>query len=1204
MDAAQLIARVRTRLRRTVLLGGTARLVGILVLAVGLAVLADRIWLLPGWFRLVLLAGIVGGLGLVAWRRLLRPLRTPLSDRDLAAFIERRTPGLDGRLISAVEGIALGEAERERLAAAVPPGCERRLVPASRLPRYLLGGGAALAAALLVGLAAPWFWRDGLARLALPLSDRDWERRTALAIEAERAVVALDEPAVVTVARSRGPDGVARIAWRDEAGRGGARQLPGASGPWRQALTLGPGRWTVTASGGDAHPVASGILVVERPRLDRAAATLTPPGYSGLPAQELPAPACQALPGSRLALRLAIGGPAGRPAQRVSARLGESAIALSPAGDGTWSGETVITTSAELVIEAADADGIALNPPARFAVTADPDRAPAVSLGGPRGDEAVGPRAVVEVAVDAGDDYGLGRIGLEATVSGANAAPGQPQPLLDLAVDGRRALTRRVPVEIGRLAGPGAAITLVGSAADRNDVSGPGLGRSAPLIIKVVAEDELRRDLERQLGEARDRVAQARTALAPGLAEAAKLPAAARSAAQDAARATELLARIERRWRENALEAERIAPAGEAREATAAAGPELAKASGGDDPAARAGEAALERAERALDRMLSDSDLTRIIAQLIERQTALATETRAFVREHLTRQPDEAGRARQSGLAERQRELSARTAEAERRILAGPTTLDPAKAQVRDHAPAERMGAAAGAVASSDRRTDAAGAQEAALTGLRAILEALRGGDRLADLGRRAGELAERQARLAEAIERGMPRDEAAREQQRLKAETDRLAEDMARSPQGMSAAQSAAAAANAQGAAGKQLGAGDRAGAARDAGTAAELLRQAQRDLDPRARDPEGKDQPQQPDIIALLRRLLREQAKVLADSLPVDKRIGEDEPDFAAKRDLAAIADLQEEIRLRLGEDGIKLLDRQPIALAALTRADAAMARVLEHLRRPALGARGLALERIALAELKRIIDVAGSLPQGPSQGGGQGGGQGGSQAPFPPAAEIGLLIATQDEAHQRAAAGRPADAAEAQAEVAKLVALVEGATRPGSRPQVLMGRARRAAEGAAQRLGERDAGAATRHHMVAAAESLRQLLAEAQGQGGGGGGSSSSGGQQGGGKPVAQGESPPPGGGGAEGAGQEQGQPQGKEPGQAQQGNGQASGTLAGAAGTPGGPVAIDQIATALLQLPPERREQLKQAREQRLPAGALQLFERYLEKLEEP
>jgi hypothetical protein len=46
-----------------------------------------------------------------------------------------------------------------------------------------------------------------------------------------------------------------------------------------------------------------------------------------------------------------------------------------------------------------------------------------------------------------------------------------------------------------------------------------------------------------------------------------------------------------------------------------------------------------------------------------------------------------------------------------------------------------------------------------------------------------------------------------------------------------------------------------------------------------------------------------------------------------------------------------------------------------------------------------------------------------------------------------------------------------------------------------------------------------------------------------------------------------------------------------------------VRTEQGQTALLQLPPARREQLRQAREQRLPAGALQLFERYLEKLEE-
>jgi hypothetical protein len=236
--------------------------------------------------------------------------------------------------------------------------------------------------------------------------------------------------------------------------------------------------------------------------------------------------------------------------------------------------------------------------------------------------------------------------------------------------------------------------------------------------------------------------------------------------------------------------------------------------------------------------------------------------------------------------------------------------------------------------------------------------------------------------------------------------------------------------------------------------------------------------------------------------------------------------------------------------------------------------------------------VIDIAASIEMAKSEAGGGGGqGGGGNQAPFPPAAELALLIARQGEIHALAAAGRPVDTGAMQGELGKLIALVEGATRPGSRPNLLMARARRAADGAAALLAQQDRGANARHHMLASEEALRQVLAEAKGSSSGGGG--------GGG-----GSKPKPGGGGEGGkpnpGGAQPGQP--GQPGEGQAQAGAAGATEAGAGQAATGVQAL-QDATALLQLPPERREQLRQAREQRLPAGALQLFERYLEKLEE-
>ena len=54
---------------------------------------------------------------------------------------------------------------------------------------------------------------------------------------------------------------------------------------------------------------------------------------------------------------------------------------------------------------------------------------------------------------------------------------------------------------------------------------------------------------------------------------------------------------------------------------------------------------------------------------------------------------------------------------------------------------------------------------------------------------------------------------------------------------------------------------------------------------------------------------------------------------------------------------------------------------------------------------------------------------------------------VLARQAEIHALAEAGRPVDTGAMQDQLGKLIALVEGATRPGSRPNLLMARARRA-------------------------------------------------------------------------------------------------------------------------------------------------------------
>ncbi len=1194
MDALGFLAVLRSRLRRVLVVDGLARLVTVVLAGAAVAVLADWCWTLPGVLRLVVLVGIAGSVTAAIHRRLLRPLGRGMDDRALAQLAERRLPGLDGRLLSRVDGIDIGQGEGAALAKVLTPLAVSELVPAPALPRRVALAGLVVMAVVIVAVLYPQFFRDGLSRLLLPLGDAEWERRSTLRGEMERVVVAADEPLVVRLTRSRGPDAPLRLSWWPDRGgaTGESRVLSGVSGPWVQALTVPVGTWRVLAESGDALSVRLLGRVVTRPSLMKVEATLTPPAYTRLPTQQLSTLGCTALPGAKLSFVVEFGMEPDREVAEASLTLGGQQLTITRSPRG-MSGSLLVKSGGQLELKLADQDGIGPSPAPRFALVLAEDRKPVVSLSGPRPKEAVTARAEVALVVEAGDDYGLAKLDLLARALGEETAdPGKPAvevlrkesttPFADVA--GLPATTRKTVLAVSGLAKEGDRIVLIGRAADANDVSGPGLGESSPLELKVVTENELRQEFDRLIAEARDRVSHAREEVAGGLAKPDKLLPAARGATLAAQRAGELLVQLVRRWGENKLPAEQAKPLVQAEELIDhQALARLAEAAQGKSDAARTADGHLAEAEKLLASLLQEGDLTRQLASLVERQKSLTEESRTFVREHLTKPLDDAAKARQANLAARQKELSDQVKEVERRILSSTSKqLEAAQGVVRAETPADRLQQAAGKLGTDTQRAQAVPHQEAALATLRKVLELLRGSDAAADLAKRAGELAARQEKLVKDLQEGADPRSLDKQQQELKEDTERLQREM--NEQQKEAAKLLAAAAAAQAQAGGAMQKGDRSSAESEAGAAAALLREAQKELGDKDEEKKNKDK-KKGDVLALLRDLHKQQAVIVADSTVIHGRVAEKPLDFATGREVSAVAERESDVGLRLREEGLKELEQMPIARAALARVGLAVDKSALHLATPALGERGLRLEKIALYELARLIEIAENLPPPKSDnGGGQQPGQGGNQAPFPPAAEIALLASAETELAMLTAAGRPVDLAAMQHEVGQLLDVMMNASRPGSRPHLLLGRAARAMASAHELLAVGDRGLTTRHEQAAAEAALRRLMAEAKGSGGGSGKQDKNQKPQGGKPPP-----PAPGqGGGAPGGGA----PAAAAVGGAKQGKGGEATT-----------VIVDPVSGQFLHLPEERREMLKEARKQNLPPAAQALFERYLELLED-
>ncbi|HYE04517.1 MAG TPA: hypothetical protein VEL07_03250 [Planctomycetota bacterium] len=1193
MEVAGFLGRLRSRLRAVLIAEGLARVLAYALAACVAAVLIDYVFRLPAPLRFGLLIAIAVAVVVTVRRRLARPLGQPMDDRSLASLIERRIPALDGRLLSGIDGIALSEIDRRSLAELLSPATARALVPARAMPWYVAAAAGVVMVVAIIALTAPQFLASGASRLFLPFGATTWQRSDTLEGRVLHPVVPADEPLVVEIRRIKGGSSALHLAWTDVSrpGIGDKRTLDGLEGPWRHPLNLPPGTWRIEAWSGDAEPLTLSGRVVARPRLAEVRAVLTPPAYVQGEAQELSTLTCTALPGSVLDLAVGFDMEEDRTAEAIVLTLAGETVAAERDARGLR-GRITVTKGGELVVGILDQDGIGAKPEPRFTITLAEDRAPVVALDGARNNEAVTPRARLTLRVDARDDIGLGSLALDAQRVPAAAEgsseepkPGERRTLAQFPEVSGFATTRPHALVVGDQAAIGERLLLIGIAKDLNDVSGPGIGESEPLQLRVVSEEELRRELDRLIADARERVSQARDELGRGLAKKDQLPGASRNAGLAARKAGELLGQVGRRWRDNQLPEDQAVPVVEAaRLIDVEATPKLAEVPGAGErgaPLAETADKALGEAERLLAGLIQDGDLGRELASVLARERALHDESKDFAREFLGKPLDDAGRLRQESLGVRQGELAEQMKAIERKLLASTARqMQPAQDTVRSEQPADTLSQAARDLASKEQRPKGIERQLAAIAAMEKLLAQLQGSDAAKSMAEQAGALARDQEALAQELEQGTPPGELRERQQKLAEKTAELLEQVQEQGQSEEAAKSLQGANQSQGGAEQSMQKGDRSGAAREASSAAAQLREAQRQLEGENEQKEKEKDKRNADIMALLKELRAMQIKVVNDSTTLHQRLGDKPLDFAGKRDLAVIAELQSEVALRLTEEGMKELEGHAIALIALKRVQEAIDKAVAHLETPALGERGLRLEKTALHELNRLIEIAEDLPDpddSEQEGNGQGNGQ---QAPFPPQAEMALLRAMQDELAMRTAANAPMDLTTQQGELKDLVATLEEHVRPGSRAAVLLSRTGRAMASSHYLLGESDRGLTTRHEQEAAVAALTRLMQEAKRSGG-------------------KNDQPQ--------QNQQQDRQDGKPSG-TPQGGGQSGAAGAGAQGSgttdkPGTPVMGEGVdgGAALMHLPPEARERLQQARDAELPPGALPLFQRYLEEL---
>lgn len=1224
---------LRQRIRLVVVCEGTMRLVAILGLSLFAFVLFD--WgtasgliplavTLPVFLRVVALGLWTGLAAVLVWQRLLRPLIVPLSDQVLCQLAERRLPGLDGRLFTAFDGIPLAGVEQANLERTLNFQAVKTLSPASHLrPQAFWGGGTIALLLVCLGLF-PTYSGIGIGRFFSPLSGAAWPQRVHLEGTCDQ-VVPVDQPLKLQAWRKVGSE-TARLTleWEGEKGLSGSRRLDSTLGPWSETLSLPEDDYRITLSAGErAQPLVFAARVVARPDLSAISATIRPPAYilryaPETQVQKLSTLASSGvLPGSTLDFTCSLTMDPRCVRRRVellwnTPNASATAIALLLTGQEA-KGEMCILRSGVLALQLAaeyESGAIDAKPEKRFTVEVRPDQAPTVQLDGARRGEAILATALLRLDLVASDDQAL--VALEL-LSRAMASDAKETPAMSLVKEflsvkegeaGQRQVRRQYDLEVKSFGQTGQILELQARAKDANDVTGPGIGESEILRLRLVSEEELRAELDTLIHESHERVGQARDTLGKGLAGQEPLPATARTAETAARRASDLMTDLTRRWRTNRLDAAKGALLEQGlKELDVEARSKLSQTAAAPKDAAELGKKAdesLAKVEQILDRFLRSDDLLRDLERLNKRTKDLADQTRAalFDLAQKGKSDSEEAKKKLKDLSERQTQLANQVREWEGKLLGAKNkTLDKAKALAQAEPPSSDLDEARRRLDDPERSLQASQAQDKALKTMEKLLDLLKGQDGDKALAKRFGELAARQESLAARAKEGENPKALEKEQDKLNQDTEEATKELPKDEAHQKAQDAAKAARSSQEKAENALGKGKSAEGASEGQDAASMLRQVQRELDPpeedkgKQKDPDKKKS--QADVLKLLEELRNLQARLVAQAVKhhetmqavrvAEKRDPEDaELSLSEKKSIGELSTKEEEISLRLKEEGMKELEKMVIALRALKRVDKALDNAVAHLQTPALGSRGVRLTKIVLKEMEELIQVVKDMPPQESEGksGQNPPGGGGNTPPFPPRAEIALVMREQEILAHKTASLTTSDVAIEQAELVTLVDALGRNVRPGTRPAILISRAQRAMLSAQEELLQnRRSQALVRNEQDTAVLALRQLLAELKAQGGGGDDQQPN-----------------------DNKGQDKQKPQPPSSGNGGGSPGGASSPGQGGNGTAAQAVQEDKAGGRFMHLAPKDRERVLEAETDKIPAGAKQRFLSYLELLE--
>jgi hypothetical protein len=421
------LERTRQQMRRFQLLDALAATGSILVVLLGLVALSDWMWVLSWPVRALAVSAAV----IVALVRLVQ--HWPRLDRArVAVAVERRFPELGQRVVTTVE-----YAEPGRATAPAAPGLLRalyneteqrtagldyhRLVPWPALRRRLLAVVPTLVLVAVCLLSWPEFRTAALRVFLLPAF------YSTLTVEPGDATIHAGADLKLVATVSGRPVRSAQWLYRQT----------GSSEPWTSARLIppvpegkpgphGPLVGSLTARLADcqsdreyrvvADDVESPVYhvrIIHPLKISTFEATVTPPSYTRRPQAVHREGDFRVIEGSQVQFAVDLN----RQAQTAALVLGtlddpsRRTVPLAIQGTKLTGILPGVTVEQPYTIVATAADGVTLDP-ASYRIRVQPDEPPTLKFLRPEEELAVIPTAEVPIQVEAGDDFGLTRLGI------------------------------------------------------------------------------------------------------------------------------------------------------------------------------------------------------------------------------------------------------------------------------------------------------------------------------------------------------------------------------------------------------------------------------------------------------------------------------------------------------------------------------------------------------------------------------------------------------------------------------------------------------------------------------------------------------------------------------------------------------------------------------------------------------------------------